>query len=472
MGPATVRRALLVYAIVPSLALAFALVTVASFAMLDVTRAARDDGVRRDVERAAALGELEAVRAVVERHRGAPLGVVTPTVAAFGLELAEARAVVIDPGRRAGRGLIVAPIRGAGVEAYVVGRLAPGPAWHAARNWIRVLAFVGVGAAVAFGGLIALLGARLVLGPLSALRRAAAEAQLDELLGAGSIAPNEIADVAHTFRRTLRKLHDEQRQIEQQHQALERMQSSLIRASKLASVGRLAAGVAHEIGNPLAAVRGYLSLLDRGLEPSEQAEVLARSQRELGRIHDTIKKLLTYARPDEDGGPPVLVDTEAVVADAVGLLRNHPSLRGVELVVHAPEGGLGRALAHAGPLEQVLVNLLLNAAQAMVDAPSPRIEVRWRSDGDVRTLEIEDRGPGVPAELREQIFDPFFTTKAPGDGTGLGLAISRALMERMDGDLEVTDGEAGGACFVLRLAAATSSTRGATDEPSATDGAV
>jgi two-component system, NtrC family, sensor kinase len=228
------------------------------------------------------------------------------------------------------------------------------------------------------------------------------------------------------------------------------MQASLVRASKLASVGRLAAGIAHEIGNPLAAVQGYLSLLKSGLADDQRQEVLERSVKELGRIHETIKKLLTYARKgDEQDEPPSPISIETVLAEALSLVKGHPAIRICEIdnqvVSDQPD-----AIAHPGRLNQVLVNLLLNAGQAMAETEPKRITISKRADGEKVTLLVKDTGPGIPEGKREQIFDPFFTTKAPGEGTGLGLAISRSLMEAMDGDLEVVDSDVG-ATFAVRL---------------------
>jgi two-component system NtrC family sensor kinase len=230
------------------------------------------------------------------------------------------------------------------------------------------------------------------------------------------------------------------------------MQEGLVRASKLASVGRLAAGIAHEIGNPLAAVRGYLSLLQGGLDPTQQKEVLERSLKELGRIHETIKKLLTYARRGvETAEPPVPFSSGKVVEEAIGLVRGHPALRVVRIDHPGTDPDGPDAIGHPGRLNQVLVNLLLNAGQAMEATPDAEITVATRTDGAWLEIVVSDNGPGIPKDKLPLIFDPFFTTKAPGEGTGLGLAVSRALMEAMGGDLQASSEEGRGASFTVRL---------------------
>lgn len=306
-------------------------------------------------------------------------------------------------------------------------------------------------------GLYTLVTSRLVLPPLDALATVAEQVDDDEgdpMTGLGrERAPNEIVEVAQKFRTTVRRLRSERERVEDQKRELERMQESLIRASKLAGIGRLAAGIAHEVGNPLAAVRGYLGLLDEELAEEERVEVLARSRRELERIHETIRSLLTYAR---SGGDAVEqsqpTSPRQVLADALALARGHPTLR--EVSIEVLPGADPTAQAQPGRLQQVLLNLVLNAGQAMSDRPSPRIRIAVAQEGPERVLiTVDDSGPGVPPELSEAIFDPFFTTKAPGEGTGLGLAVSRALMEGMGGDLttEPPPG-ASGARFVVHLA--------------------
>ena len=291
---------------------------------------------------------------------------------------------------------------------------------------------------------------RLVLQPITALERVAADVSHGlDLDQAG--APHEVAEVAQTFQRTLRQLKRERAEIERQHLELERMQQSLIRSEKLASVGRLAAGVAHEIGNPLAAVLGYLSLLKRGLDEQATMDVIERSSKELRRIHETIKKLLTYARQDETG-PVEQLDLKPVLADAALLLRGHPALSGVLFETSfdlEPSDVLGRA----GPIGQIVVNLVVNAAQAVREGggADPKVWLTMFRQDDGIWVEVADNGPGVPRDKREQIFDPFYTTKPPGEGTGLGLAVSRALAESMGADLTVGEASQGGARFVLKL---------------------
>jgi two-component system NtrC family sensor kinase len=256
-------------------------------------------------------------------------------------------------------------------------------------------------------------------------------------------------------------------------------QSALVRVEKLASVGRLAAGVAHEIGNPLAAIGNYLELLGRrGAAP----DLVAAIERETLRIDTIVRSLLDYARPRDERREPL--DLGAIAARAVELLRSQGLLRPVSVeFVRADD--LPPMLGDPAALEQVFVNLLLNAVDAAgeggriaVAASSTRLGVaggaerrsadpdsgaaaarsRWRpgrhleaaADGTPAVqVVVSDSGAGVPEELAERVFDPFFTTKPPGKGTGLGLAIVQRIVHDHGGRVDVARAREGGAAFTV-----------------------
>ena len=242
-------------------------------------------------------------------------------------------------------------------------------------------------------------------------------------------------------------------------------QGLLVRAEKLASVGRLAAGVAHEVGNPLSAIGTYLEVLRRrGADP----ELVAALEREAERIDVIVRSLLDYARPRTAERDPL--DVAAVVESAVALLEAQGVLRPVTVArTAAPD--LPPVRAQRSELEQVLVNLVLNAVDAagpggrvavrtgltrLGSAPAgPRAPARHLAgvpDGSAAgEVVVGDSGPGVPEELRERIFDPFFTTKEPGRGTGLGLAIVQRIVSDHGGRVDVGGSELGGAAFTVTL---------------------
>ena len=238
---------------------------------------------------------------------------------------------------------------------------------------------------------------------------------------------------------------------------LHRMQADLVQAGKLAALGRMSAALSHEINQPLAAARNYADsaglLIDRGDLP--------RAKENINLILDLIDRMAAIARhlrnvarkPNE---PLKVVDLAVVLQDALAIAQ--PRLTGARAVV-ALDLPPDMPPVQGGPvrLQQVIVNVLANAADAVEGLADRRIEVIARSDGDEVTLAIRDHGPGVAPAIADRIFDPFFTTKQVGSGLGLGLSISYNIMKDFEGDLRVANHPDGGAVFTLVLRRATQS---------------
>jgi two-component system, NtrC family, sensor kinase len=301
---------------------------------------------------------------------------------------------------------------------------------------------------------------RLIVRPLDALsaaaRRVAAGARKLDVNVPG---PSEIADLSASLAEMTAKLKaDEQHMIQQidelEHGAekLREAQDRLIRSERLASVGRLAAGLAHEIGNPIAALMGLEDLLLTGdLSSEEQRDFLVRIRSETERIHRVLRDLLEFARPasapttaakDEPGS------VSDAIADVVALVRPQRAFREVELRVDA-SFDLPRVVLGRERIMQVLLNLLLNATDAV--GPHGQITVRAeRHDGDV-VIVVEDDGPGIDQAILPRLFEPFVSTKEVGKGTGLGLAVCRGIVESVDGSIRLEEGRARGTAFVVSL---------------------
>jgi signal transduction histidine kinase len=228
---------------------------------------------------------------------------------------------------------------------------------------------------------------------------------------------------------------------------LAQAQTELVSSERLATVGRLAAGVAHEVGNPLSGILGYLSLARMRASTPELREYLDRIDHEVQRIDGIVRGLLDLGRPGASARGPV--DVGQVVRTCVELVRAAPELARVDVDFALEPGLLARA--DAGPLSQILINLLLNAAQAM--GGQGRVRVSTRREGDAVRLAVEDTGPGIPPEVMPRLFEPFFTTKE-GKGTGLGLAVSLNLAQGMGGRLSAENVPGGGARFSVHLPAA------------------
>ena len=236
----------------------------------------------------------------------------------------------------------------------------------------------------------------------------------------------------------------ERRRFEKQYRA-ERIKA--FKASKLAVLGELAAGVAHEINNPLAIIEGYVELLGQR-EPSPQLleEALEKIGEANERAAQIVRSLRNIAR--EDRGALQEVSLCAVIRDTLQLYGRRFQANGVELRLALEADGEVRV--RANELSQVLLNLLNNAYCAVEGGEQPWVELRTELRGGAIGVRVSDSGAGVPVELREKVFDPFFTTKEVGKGTGLGLSISQSLVSDFGGTLGI-DAEWPTSSFLVEL---------------------
>jgi len=324
---------------------------------------------------------------------------------------------------------------------------------------VLVLVALEVGVIVVYGGHLL---RRLVLRPLGDVM-AAADAVADGRLEvrAPDAETRDFAVLAERINRMTDRLLD--------------AQSQLVRTEKLATVGRLAAGIAHEVGNPLGAAGTYLEVLRRR---GADGEVTAGMALELERIDRIVRSLLDYARPHEE--PPAPVDAAAIARGAFALLEAQGGFKGLRAELDVG-GDVPAILGRAHVLEQVIVNLLLNAADA---APSGTVALgvhrwvfeperlppvrraadapplAWPRTADRRPSRVEfgpgqsgvllvvaDSGAGIPPAERDRVFEPFYTTKDPGRGTGLGLAIVARGVHETGGVVWVDRAREGGAAI-------------------------
>jgi signal transduction histidine kinase len=299
----------------------------------------------------------------------------------------------------------------------------------------------------------------LIVRPLDQLAQAAHSVTLgSRQLIVPVVRARELGELAHGLEQMTRRLLDEEeslrRKIDEVQRATEELkkaQAQVVRSERLGSVGRLAAGLAHEVGNPIAALIGLLDLvLEGGLEPHEQQDFLRRMRSETERVNRTLKDLLQFARPsrDADQRENEPGDVEAAVHDTATLVLHQASMQGVELAIDVFPG-LSRVTLGREQLVQVLLNLLLNAADALSGKGHVWVHARPGSDG-VEIL-VEDDGPGIPPDVAEHVFEPFFTTKEVGKGTGLGLSVCQALVAAAGGSLSLDQTAPRGARFLIRL---------------------
>ncbi len=251
----------------------------------------------------------------------------------------------------------------------------------------------------------------------------------------------------------------------------ERQNEAMLRErQKLESVGILAAGVAHEVNNPLAYVRSNLihlrgeatelktRLADEhtGARLAEFPEILDESIEGIDRIARIVESMLRFSRVSDES--MVATDLNLVADEALRLaaLKRRASVE----VIPSFADALPPVQGSSERLVQVLLNLLLNAKQALAGQDDARIEIGTHVEGDRCVVTVSDNGPGVDERVMERLFDPFFTTRGPGEGTGLGLAIAFDIAREHRGALEVSNVPSGGACFSLRLPILSGATRG------------
>ncbi len=263
-----------------------------------------------------------------------------------------------------------------------------------------------------------------------------------------------------------RKLRELDRESESAHsQALRLSESRRAQAERLAIVGRLASGVAHEINNPLAFVKANVGELRRSLllggdplPPDELKEILDDTTQGIDRICQIVADLKGFAR--EDSGVTEPVDLRDVVTGAVRLATVRLP-RDMKVNIEVP-GALPPVRANQRKLAQVMLNLLVNAGEALEEVRTlkPEVTIRAIPEGNSMRVTVTDNGPGIPPLVMQRLFEPFFTTKPPGKGTGLGLALSREYVEAFGGTLSVANVEPHGAQFsiVMRVTAATGET--------------
>jgi len=328
----------------------------------------------------------------------------------------------------------------------------------------------------------------IVMGPIRRLEGAAARIAGGDL-GVRAEVENddEIGRLARRFNTMADRLGAEIARLERLNVELRETQAELLRAGALAAVGSLAAGLAHEIGNPLGAVSGYVDILGKGeATKDEEAEMLMRAGKELGRMDRILREFLDIARPTKD--EPEELDINALIEETVVMFGHHSRGRGV-VVELGLNKDLPPVIIDEGRLRQIFTNLLLNATDAVEGSGTIKVESRLvtisggsRSDaagagakqrvrrGDpdlspaagrrtthVVAVSFTDRGSGIKAGDLDRIFDPFFTTKEPGSGTGLGLFVSASMIKACGGTIEVKSEQGAGSTFTVIIPVKTGS---------------
>ncbi|HEY6007555.1 MAG TPA: ATP-binding protein [Geobacteraceae bacterium] len=274
----------------------------------------------------------------------------------------------------------------------------------------------------------------------------------------------EIADLAEAFNSMLETLRSKDEAVathvmslEKANRELQSAREETLRSEKMASVGLLAAGMAHEIGTPLAAIMGYAELLqDELAQDPEKSDYVQRISADCARIDRLVRGLLDYARPAPSGSEPV--DLAQLISATVELLSGQGVFKRIRVTLDLAEG-LPPVNADRHQLQQVFINLLINARDALPGGGTLAVRGTVAPAGERRVtewvrIEVMDSGCGILPAHQAQIFEPFFTTKEPGKGTGLGLAIVARIIDACGGKIGVNSTPGKGTTFTLLLPAA------------------
>lgn len=268
------------------------------------------------------------------------------------------------------------------------------------------------------------------------------------------VSENEMGQLNRSLKMMLKRLEENKEELqahitslEKANEEIRRTQAELIKSEKLASVGRLATGIAHEIGNPMGIILGYMDLLKRNdLTAQERVDFLSRVESEITRINGIIRQLLDFSRPA--GGEPEETNVHQVILATLKMLEPQPLMAGIDpdIQFHAEKDAIW---ADPNQLQQVFLNIIMNAADAMTSEKSLSIRTS-NIDNNIR-IQFEDNGIGIPEEDLGGIFDPFYTTKPPGKGTGLGLSVSYTIIKGLGGNIRARNNPGPGVTIILDI---------------------
>jgi two-component system NtrC family sensor kinase len=255
---------------------------------------------------------------------------------------------------------------------------------------------------------------------------------------------NEIAELAKTFNLMASSLKERDDRLK------EYTQQQIMKSERLATLGQLAAGVAHEINNPLGTISIYAQMVldDLGKDNDSCRKSLKVVMKQTNRAGKIVKDLLEFARQSK---PEMkILNINDVVRKATTITTHPAELQNINLSIHlAPE--LPNIRGDSDKLQQVFVNIIVNALQSMSEGGELTVGTRLTENSKFVEIEISDTGCGIPQEHLSKLFDPFFSTKTTGEGTGLGLSVSLGIVQRHNGNIDVESKVGEGSTFIIRL---------------------
>jgi C4-dicarboxylate-specific signal transduction histidine kinase len=274
------------------------------------------------------------------------------------------------------------------------------------------------------------------------------------------MATKEFSELQEAFDQMVRRFNETRSVLDAQmneergmREELQSLQRQVIRQERLAAVGQLVSGVAHEINNPLQAILGFAELLQMQAQlPDDVRSDLKLIQKESARACGIIRNLALFAR--QQTGEAAALDLTDVIKSVAELRQRRLESEDIELRIE--DDSTQEVLAALPELQQVVLNFVVNAEQSIVMSGRlpGRITIRTKDEGDHVCLEVEDTGPGIAQDNEAKLFQPFYTTKPVGQGTGLGLSVSYGIIDSLDGRIGYRRAPAGGAIFYFELPAA------------------
>jgi two-component system, NtrC family, sensor kinase len=302
---------------------------------------------------------------------------------------------------------------------------------------------------------------RIVVNPIHSLLRMTEEYEDSEaILTAGEAPQNEIGNLTRALANMLKRLDENKRELkshivslEKANKELKAAQNEIVQSEKLASVGRLAAGIAHEIGNPIGIILGYIDLIMRGgLTAYEEKDFLTRVEGEISRVNIIIRQLLDFSRSSEE--ERINLNIHSLIADTVEMLKPQSGMKKI-VISMALNAENDNVIADKNQMQQVFLNILINSIDALSEEgtvmENAYIHIKSKNLNGQLELEFIDNGPGISIDKLDHIFDPFFTTKDPGQGTGLGLSVCYRIIQAAGGTIRAESSQGNGMKIRIEL---------------------
>ncbi len=300
--------------------------------------------------------------------------------------------------------------------------------------------------------ILAILLSRKITGPIHALINAVQKIGKGELNQPIQVkSRHEIRTLANEFEKMRQKLQESytnlETKIEERTNALREAQFQISHQEKMASLGLLAAGIAHEIGNPLTSISSMAQIIKRKSKDNQIIEYLDTILMNINRISKIVRELVDFARPSSYEAS--FVDVNQLIQNAVNIVKYDRRAKRIELQLQL-EDQLPQLYIVADQLLQVFINILINAVDALTEK-NPLIEIHSYKRDEYLFVEFRDHGIGIPEENIGKIFEPFYTTKKVGKGTGLGLSVSYGIIKNLNGSIEVKSKVGEGSTFTIKL---------------------